>query len=77
MMKTLNDLEALPPVEDAQNACMRCGASIHAACCEVIVYRLSPEGPNLTFEQARTNSEVNEYTVAHICFDCNALLYNQ
>lgn len=78
-MKTLQHLESLPPLANTArlntDSCMSCGASIRSACCEIIVYRVGPNGPNLTFEQARDNRECDEFVTAEVCFDCNDKLY--
>lgn len=78
-MKTLQQLESLQPLTTVQrlsvNNCMCCGASIRSSCCEIIVYRVEPNGPNLTFEQARELNECGEFVTAEVCFECNDRLY--
>lgn len=75
MRKTLAELEALPELNHHVPVCMCCGKPTPSGYCEIIVYRHSETGQNVTFEEARFNQMVDEVTTAGVCHDCNDRLY--
>lgn len=74
-MKTLHELESLPPLADEPMECARCGKPFKFVASQIIVYRCPIRG-NVSFEEARFDDSVVEVVTAEVCEECNDELYN-